>query len=781
MRITASERHQEASDADTTAAGAEANGKWTWPRHPEFWFAVALGALLRLWALSSTHFLFDQATLMTLARDGVMEHLIPVTGLSSSIFTLNPPINVYLLLPFAVFGTNPLPAVAALALWNVLGVALCYVFALRYFGRRAAAIGSLLFAVGPTAVEYSRFLWPQNYLPPLVTLFAIVVFLGCVRGRRGMLAPAVLLLALGALLHPTVLLLAPALLVGVLLAPHRPRWYEYALSAAIVAVLLVPTIIWELVSGWSDLHLLATYSSGHAKIDPEVFFRLYEALGAPGLTQSGSIPHAAPHSLAGVLQLLAAPVTNPSLGAASPSAALAPLSVAAGLAAMLLFAVGWLALTASVFAPAWRLWREPAGTGERTGGLARLGAWAMAVWRGLRADAGWRAYLLLWLLVTTPLAALIRHSSPIFTHYLIVLYPFAFLTMALGVVALARAARKLAAQLAARLHAGGRAAPIASAVVLALVAALVLAQATQALLYTVSIATGQFDARIAGYGYPLGALQGADARLSALQQQAGARLVFIAESLDESVAMDYTLVREHRNRVGFVDECLVLPPADSGPALVVAASDSLDGRALATLPNATLLAAIPMAGSAPLDVYRVAPAASRVYPGETPLAPVRFQDASGAGLRLDGGMIDGQRVRLRWTSLATTPPGAAPLTLRVVAHAVSATGQVSPVGTFNDCAPSRWQAGDTVFTWLPRPASWSAPPTSTAPATLLIQVVRFTTTYVMPTFGPFHLLASQRQSVAWSTLAPRPQMGQALGGMRLSDGGLLLSAASLSP
>lgn len=771
--MTAGKWHREAKDADRAPDGTDADSRRPWTRHPEFWIAVALGAFLRLWALNSTRFLFDQATLTTLARDAVLNHVVPVAGLSSSIFTLNPPISVYLLLPFAIFGTNPLPAVVALALWNVAGVALCYVFALRYFGRRIAAIGSLLFAAGPAAVEYSRFLWPQNYLPPLVTLFAIVVYLGCVRGRRGMLAPAVLLLALGALLHPTVLLLAPALLAGVLLAPHRPRWHEYVLSAAIVAVLLLPTIIWELVSGWSDLRLLATYSSGHAKIDPEVFFRLYEALGAPGLPQSGSVPHAPPHSLAGIIQLLAAPVTNPSLGPASPFAALAPLYVALGLAALLLFAVGWLALTARVFAPAWRLWREPRAVNERVGRVARLGAWATAIWHGLRADAGWRAYLLLWLLVTVPLAALIRHSSPIFPHYLIVLYPFAFLTMALGAVWLAQAA----ARLAGRLHLS---APIGRAVVLALVAALVLGQAAQSLLSTVSIATGQFDARIAAYGYPLSALQQADARLSTLKRQAGARQVFIAESLDESVAMDYALVREHADRVGFVDNCLVLPPADAGPALVVASSDSPDGRALATLPNATMLAAIPMAGSAPLVVYRVAAAAPTIYPGETPLAPVSFQDSAGAGLRLDGGQSDGQQVRLRWTAMASTPPGAAPLTLRMQTRTVSSTGQVSRVWTFRDCAPTRWQAGDTVFTWLPRPPSWSAA-ISTASDSMLIQGERFTTTYVMPTFGPFHLLVSQRQSVSWSYLAPRSPASQPLGGLRLADDGLIMSEASLSP
>ena len=774
--MIASQQRKQAKDTEAAVRRGDRDGnRQPWLRHPEFWIAVALGAALRLWALNSTHFLFDQATLMTLARDAVVGHMLPVAGLSSSIHTLNPPISVYVLLPFAAFGTNPFPAVAALALWNVAGVALCYVFALRYFGRRIAAVGALLFAVGPAAVEYSRFLWPQNSLPPLLVLFALAIYAMCVRGRRGMLAPAVLLLALGALMHPAALLLAPALVAAVLLAPHRPRGREYALSAAIVVALLLPTIVWELVSGWSDLRLAATYSAGPAKIDPEVFFRLYEALGTPGLPQSGTVPHAPPHSLAGVIQLLAAPVTDPSLGAASPSAALAPLYIALGLAALLLFAVGWLALTAHIVAPARALWRDLAGTDGPAGWKAQLRAWADAAWRWMRADAGWRAYLLLWLLVTSPLVLLIRHSSPIFTHYLIALYPFAFLTMAFGVVTLAQAAAQLVGSLRVRAPGPG---PVASALVLALVAALALGQTAQSLLYSVSIATGQYDARVSGYGYPLGALQHADAQINVLQRQSGARQVFIIEDQDESVAMDYTLVREHPDRVGFVDDCLVLPPADAGPALVIAASGSPVGQALASLPDAAMLARIPMAGSSPLAVYRVTDTSRTTYPGETPLPPVRFQDASGAGLQLEGGQLDGGQVRLRWTALSPTPRDAAPLTLRAQVRYVSSSGKVSQVWAFRDCAPTRWQAGDTVLTWLPRPSSWNA--AAAAQDAMLIQGERYTTTYAMPTFGPLRLLTSQQVNVSWGALVPQPPADQSLGGLRLAYGGVVMSLGNFN-
>jgi len=764
--MTASEQHREIVSAGTAPAapGGKDTSGWAWTRHPEFWIAVTLGAVLRLWALDSTHFLFDQATLMTLAREAVQRHAVPVAGLASSIHTFNPPLSVYFLLPFALLDKDPLPAVVSLALWNVLGVALCYIFALRFFGRRVAAVGSLLFAAGPAAVLYSRFLWPQNYLPPLVALFALALYAGCIQGRRGMLAPAVALLALGALLHPTMLLLAPALLAGVLLAPHRPRWGEYVLSAVIVAALLAPTLVWEAVSGWSDLRLVTAYTSGHAKIDPEVFFRLYEALGAPGLPLAGSIPHAPPHSLAGIVQLLAAPITNPSLGTSAPYAAISPLYVALGLAASLLFAVGWITLTWRVLTPAWALWR---GQAEQLSSLTRIREWVSATWRGLRAGAAWRAALLLWLLVTVPLALLIRHSSAIFTHYLIILYPCAFLTMAFGALALAEGA----ARLAGRTRMGTS---VACALVLTLLVALILGQAAQSLLYTVSIATGQFDARIAGYGYPLGALQQADARLTQLQRQIGATSTYVAESPLETVPMDYALVREHPDRVGFMDACLVLPAPDARPALVVAASDSLDARALATLPNAGIVAEIAMAGNAPLVVYRVAGTLPAALPGEIPLAPVRLRDAAGQGLQLDTGLVDGAQLRLRWTVLGSTPPGATPLRLRTLVRDVSAAGQVGPMRTFRDCAPTRWETGDTMFAWLPLPHSWNGAPGG-APDAMLIQGQESTAVLATPTLGPILLLSSKQGGMQWQGLAPLPPDAAHPGGGHVAYGGVLLS------
>ena len=128
------------------AAPTHRSTRFAWARHPEFWIILFIAAGLRLWHLDHSQWLDDQAQLLTLARDAWLRGALPITGIRSSINTLNPPLSVYILMPFFLLTKSPLPALIGLALWNIFGVALCYIFALRYFSRRAACCAALIFA-----------------------------------------------------------------------------------------------------------------------------------------------------------------------------------------------------------------------------------------------------------------------------------------------------------------------------------------------------------------------------------------------------------------------------------------------------------------------------------------------------------------------------------------------------------------------------------------------------------------------------------------------------------
>ncbi|HEY7850801.1 MAG TPA: glycosyltransferase family 39 protein, partial [Ktedonobacterales bacterium] len=517
-----SNRRQAGGEAAARAIFKPAQSAWAWARQWEFWLALALAIVLRCWRLDLTQYLDDQTRLMTLARLSVTRGLIPLTGIPSSIHTLNPPLSVYVLLPFAAFTANPLPIVVSIALWNALGVALCYVFTLRYFGRRIAAVSALLFATCGAAINYSRFIWQQNYLPPLLILWALTLYLGCVEGRRRWFAGNVTLLALAALLHPTAALLAPVTLVGVALAPRMPRLRAWVVGALALLALALPTLLWEALSGFSDLHAVRTYALGHSQINLAVLYYLYKALsGLPVATGGAGVFFTG-------LDALAA----------------------------LLFAVGWLALSARLLRPARALaFRREAGW------LAATRAWLVALVRGLRADAAWRINLLLWLSVTLPPALMIRHSGGLFVHYLMVLYPTAFIVSALGAVV---TIRWLVGQVERR---EARLATVAALALEAALLALIIARSVQWLAYPRSLTNAQTFNAYHDYGYPLSVLQAGAQTLDQLQTRTGAAQVEVITPSDPryQLAGNYILVGERSDRLGLTPTCLALPAPTARP------------------------------------------------------------------------------------------------------------------------------------------------------------------------------------------------------------------------
>ena len=715
---------------DVTRAAAATTAARAFARQWEFWLVLALGAFLRLWHIELTQFLQDQAALVALARHSALHGLLPVTSNISSIGTDHLPLIEYLLLPFLIGGHDPLPAVIALALWNVLGVAVAYLFARRAFGRRTAAIATLLLATSGVAVNYSRFIWQPTYWAPLLAVWALSLYAGALRGRRGWLVLNVGALTLAAMLHPVAAVLAPVTLLALLLAPRRPALRDYALSALVVLVVALPAALFELLSHGADLRLYAQlFVSGHGKFGLAVLRSLYGLFSAP---------------------------STGDFGPAAPYAALAPLSAPLNLGAALLFAVGYLVVSVAVVRPAVLLWQRDGG-GRRTRSWAAARAYVGEVWRGLRADAGWKGMLLLWLWVTLPPLAMLHYTTTTLpaVHYLLVLVPGVFVVAALGMGWLLDQAARLARQgLSRRDRLAGGAGRIAWAGLVAALALLVAGQALQSALYVGSLASGHFAA-YQFYGYPLAEVQHADAQLGALQRQQGARTLFVVlpAAARYAAGMEYLLVGEHADRTGIDPTCLALPAPASGPALVaVTAPNTPAGALLASLPGSQRVAQIAVAGGAPWPVYRLAGQAPPLLADEHVVAPATFVNAAGEGLRLEAvAQPAAGLLRLRWEVLGYAPASAEQPELSVATQAPGATVTAPVVGgvpqaTATTCHPTRLEAGETLFTWMQLPASIAN--------SAAISVASGTSAWDAPTLGPLHLLTGRPAGMPLTTLQP---------------------------
>lgn len=684
-------------------ARAERRKRFVWARQWEFWLTVTLAAILRLWRIDLTQFLDDQAGIAGIARTGLLRGALPLTSNLSSIGTFHSPLTEYLLMPFLAFGSNPLPAVISIALWNIAGVALCYVFAQRYFGRRTALAAALLFASCGTAINYSRFIWQPNYLPPILGLWALVLFAGVARGARGWFVPAVALSVLAMLFHETAAILLVVLAAALLLAPHRPRRREWVAAGVLALLLFLPLIVFEAISRGFDLRALAHYLKEHGHFDLQVLRALSGALGGMG---SGDFGTQSPlYAFRGVAPILDG-------------------------VALLFFACGYVLLTVRVVAPV-RSLAPDAATADATTRRHRLALWLGSAWRGLRGDAGWRANLLLWTWVTVPLAATLRHSSAVTVHYLLPIYPALFVVAGLPFQWLAERRAPLG-----RLPAQwGRVAPVAG---LALLALLVAGQSARWLLYPGSLASGQFSA-YTFYGYPLSELQTADAALIALQARQQANTVYVLTPSDPRyrAPMDYLLAGETSSRVSIAETCLLLPAPSAAPALVVATNPAaLPAQFLMTLPNVQRVAEVPLAGGPAFAVYRVS-GATPTLRDELPIVPATFAGPAGSGLRLDAAAVAAPgMLRLRWTVLGSEMARADQPWYRVTASQAATSGKA-------DCQPTRWQSGETLFTWVPLPSAGGAGPAQAAPGPLTIHVFAGTRGPDMPTIGPVRFITGR--------------------------------------
>ena len=652
-----------------------------WLRHWELWLAVLLGGCLRLFALDRTLWLDDQTQLLDMARTAILRGMIPTTGIPSSVGFLNSPISIYLLLPIAAFTSNPLPQTIALALWNVIGVAICYVAALSGFGRRVALWSALFFAVCPASVWYSRFLWQQNFIAPLLGLWALTLFAAVkTSGRRWFVAHVILLLVC-ILLHPTVAYLIPVTLIALWLSPHRPGRREYALAALGVLLLLLPTLLWELQSGWSDVLVLASSAQRSSHYDGEVAVALFNVLGAP---------------------------TPQTLGAGTPFNRLMPLFNVLTALTVALFAAGWLRMSL-------RLWRGLRAAWQpvplRSATWRERGAWAGAIADGVRSAEAWRLSFVLWLWVTIPLLAMIRHSITIFPHYLIVLYPGIFIVIGIGaewILSWKRSARRLgqASQQSPRpatfARIGFYATPVA--LLIALLGGLTL----QSALHTTSVSTPQYSVT-EGYGYPLNTMLGAVDALNTIQRQEGiANLDIVSATPPPGYYNDLAaLLRDERSTRSVLDgACLRLP--GTGESLVVAEKSTAPAaQLLATLSNVTKIDALPLREGVPAQVYRVKPLTEGL-PGEASAGGVTFGGTDQPALRLEGFQrVAPDLVRLRWTVLTSTVSARPLLTYQLQAAIGAPNGSRAQKGV--SCGAAHWSAGDTLVTWVPAQAGDATP------------------------------------------------------------------------
>jgi 4-amino-4-deoxy-L-arabinose transferase-like glycosyltransferase len=211
---------------------------------------LMIAGWMRLGRGQIVEYFHDDAMLATLALQMADGENFPLTGILSSTGIPNPPTSVYVMaIPFSL-SSDPNFAIHSVMILNVVGVGLLWLIAHRYFGRDVGIIASLMYALNPWAVLFSRKIWAQDFHTPFILLGILLLLYGFweASDRQGWKQAIAQTLSIPILLfafqiHFAALALAPIILVALWIGRKRIIWSALILSFILSACILAPYLM----------------------------------------------------------------------------------------------------------------------------------------------------------------------------------------------------------------------------------------------------------------------------------------------------------------------------------------------------------------------------------------------------------------------------------------------------------------------------------------------------------------------------------------------------------
>src|SRR5437868_4065790 len=105
MSLTAP--NKKLSPQDESALSVRRSNAPPWFLSWEIYLIALIAGFLRFYLINTTEFDVDQAMLFRLAQDAVHRGLLPTTSNAASIGIANPPGVIFLFMPLALIGDNP--------------------------------------------------------------------------------------------------------------------------------------------------------------------------------------------------------------------------------------------------------------------------------------------------------------------------------------------------------------------------------------------------------------------------------------------------------------------------------------------------------------------------------------------------------------------------------------------------------------------------------------------------------------------------------------------------
>ncbi len=205
-----------------------------------------LAGVMRMGWPGITEFKADEARLLSLALDLAEGKAFPLHGITSSVGIPNFPMSVWLYAVPLTLWKHPYAATIFTGLSNTLSVGVCWLLVRRYWGSKAALAVSLMYAVSPWAIIYSRKIWAQNLLPLFVIGWAFTGLLSFAERRWNILAVHIVLLVIAFQLHLSAFTLVPITIFFILFCWRQIDWRKLAIGGLVSLGLLSPFLFFIL-------------------------------------------------------------------------------------------------------------------------------------------------------------------------------------------------------------------------------------------------------------------------------------------------------------------------------------------------------------------------------------------------------------------------------------------------------------------------------------------------------------------------------------------------------
>ncbi len=251
--------------------------KWINNNKKEFYiliFILCIGAFCRLYRIGEyMTFLGDEGRDAIIVRRLLVNFDPILIGPGTSIGNMYlGPLYYYLSAPFLFLaGFSPVGPSVMVALFGVFTIFLIWYIAGIWFGKRAAVVSSLLYALSPVVIIYSRSSWNPNIMPFFALLTIFSVWKAWNDNKFGWLlitgiSSAFVLQShyLGLLLLPTILifwLLKYRDLVRNLKFEVRNYWKYSVLGLLLFMLLMSPLVIFDLRHNWMNFNAIKIFFS----------------------------------------------------------------------------------------------------------------------------------------------------------------------------------------------------------------------------------------------------------------------------------------------------------------------------------------------------------------------------------------------------------------------------------------------------------------------------------------------------------------------------------------